>query len=493
MIRNQLLVGTMYLATVFNGVYASSEAKEAKTTDVEQAKKETPSEDKASSTSKVNVRRNILLLDFLQKAYDGNPELLSARYARNAKEAEMMAAMSRFGPNVKLSATAGHVNNSNPIFNDGKKVGEEGKNFAENLETLRDTNYDVKGNVTAGINLFHFGSDTFAVMGAAAKQDAYDMEQFGKIQKFILDAVESYVNVLKGRQALDVYTKFERQARHNFERVQTEYVVGSSTRTNVLTAKAELAQATSNRMKAQTELINAEQAYIEMAGEPAGELVYPKNNLTLPTTLDECMKIAEEKSITLRGAAANLRAARHNLASTVTGTLPSIDVYAQYDTSLKEEEKDKGGSGSVGIRFSYELFSNSGQGSHISQIKQATNNNTAASYGHEHARNAMVKEVKAAWHGLKTAESQRSQAELGVEAARNAYEGAIEEFRLGQRAYLDLLKVQEQLLKAELNYLEGIKAEVLGRYKLLAAVGTLTPSAVGLVINERDDEHSVEG
>ena len=479
-LRNQLLIGTMYLVTVFSGVYASSEAKEAKSTDVEQTKKDAAPKEQASSTSKINVRRNIELLDFLQKAYDGNPELLSNRYARNAKEAEMMAAMSRFGPNVKLSATAGHNNTV-------------GKNFGENIETLRDTNYEVKGQVSAGINLFHFGSDTFAMMGAGAKQDVYDMEQFGKIQKFILDAVESYVNVLKGRQALDVYTKFERQARHNFERVQTEYVVGSSTRTNVLTAKAELAQATSNRMKAQTELINAEQAYIEMSGEPAGELVYPKNTLKLPVTLDDCMKIAEEKSTTLRGAAANLRAARHNLASTVTGTLPSIDLYAQYDTSLKEEEKDKGGTGSVGIKFSYELFSNSGQGSHISQIKQATNNKTAADYGHEHAKNAMVKEVKAAWHGLKTAESQRSQAELGVEAARNAYEGAIEEFRLGQRAYLDLLKVQEQLLKAELNYLEGIKAEVLGRYKLLAATGTLTPSAVGLVINERDDEHSVEG
>jgi outer membrane protein len=487
-LRNQLLVGTMYLATMFSGVYAADETKDVKKTDVENAKKETPLDASASPASKINVRRNIELLDFLQKAYDGNPELLSARYARNAKEAEMMAVMSKFGPRVTLSATAGHDKNRPASPEDAKN-----KNFGENLEWLKDTNYEVRGQVSAGINLFHFGSDTFAMMSAAAKQDAYDMEQFGRIQKFILDAVEAYVNVLKGRQSLDVYTKFERQARHNFERVQTEYVVGSSTRTNVLTAKAELAQATSNRMKSQTDLINAEQAYIEMAGEPAGELVYPKNNLTLPTTLDECMKIAEEKSINLRGAAANLRAARHGLASAVTGTLPSIDLYAQYDTSLKDEDKDKGGSGSVGIKFSYELFSNSGQGSHISQIKQATNAKTSADYGHEHARNAMVKEVKAAWHGLKTAESQRSQAELGVDAARNAYEGAIEEFRLGQRAYLDLLKVQESLLKAELNHLEGIKAEILGRYKLLAATGTLTPSAIGLVINSRDDEYSVEG
>jgi outer membrane protein len=245
-------------------------------------------------------------------------------------------------------------------------------------------------------------------------------------------------------------------------------------------------------MKAQTELINAEQAYIELAGEPAGDLVYPKNNLKLAATLDECLKIAEEKSVSLRLAAANLRAARHGLASTITGTLPSIDLYAQYDTSLKEEHKDQGGTGSVGIKLSYELFSNSGQGSHISQIKQATHSKTSASYSFEQARGSMSKEVKAAWHGLKTAESQRSQAELGVEAARNAYEGAIEEFRLGQRAYLDLLKVQEQLLKAELGHLEAIKAEVLGRYKLMAVVGTLTPTAIGLTLNDRDDEHTLE-
>jgi outer membrane protein len=403
----------------------------------------------------------------------------------------MLAAMSRFGPRVTLSADAGHVHqrrNENPFDPSSKLL--PGKNFGEQIESLRDTEYTVTGRVSAGINLFRCGSDTFGMMSAAAKQDVYDVEQFGKIQKFILDAVEAYVNVLKGRQTLEVYTKFERQARHNFERVQTEYVVGSSTRTNVLTAKAELAQATSNRMKAQTELINAEQAYIEMTGEMAGELVYPKNTLRLPSTLDDSIKIAEEKSLTLRGGAANLRAARYGLASTLTGTLPSVDLYAEYETPLKEDDVDKGGSGRVGIRLSYELFSNSGQGSHLSQIKQATNAAQAANYGYEHTRNVMVKEVKAAWHGLKTAESQRSQAELAVEAARNAYDGALEEFRLGQRAYLDLLKVQEQLLKAELNYLEGIKADVLSRFKLLAAMGTLTPEAAGLTINERDERDS---
>jgi outer membrane protein len=469
--KKQLLVSCMCVATLFAGSYAATLEK---VHEKEVKKEELPAS--SAPLGQVNVKRNTELLEFLQKAYDSNPDLLSARYTRSAKEAEMLGAMSRFGPRVTLSADAGH----GPLPLKGS--------LADGIESLRNTEYVVSGKVSAGINLFRAGSDTFAVMGAAARQDAYDVEQFGKINKFILDAVEAYVNVIKGRQALEVYTKFERQARHNFERVQTEYVVGSSTRTNVLTAKAELAQATSNRMKAQTELINAEQAYIEMAGEPAGELVYPKNTLKLPATLDECLSIAQEKSLILRGSAANLRAARYGLASTITGTLPSVDLYAEYDTSLSEEDVNKEGTSRVGIRVSYELFSNSSQqGSHLSQIKQATNQKQAAGYAYEHSRNVSVKEVKAAWHGLKTAESQRSQADLGVEAARNAYEGAIEEFRLGQRAYLDLLKVQEQLLKAELNHLEAIKADILGRYRLLAAVGILTPEGVGLVINERDE------
>lgn len=476
--KNQLLVGSVCFATLFGSIYAENQGETSEKVSEEEVKKE-ENLDASVASGSVSIKRNTELLEFLQKAYDSNPELLSSRYTRNAKEAEMLGAMSRFGPRVTLSADAGHG-----------IVPLQGS-LADTIESLRNTEYEVKGKVSASVNIFRAGSDTFAVMGAAAKQDVYDVEQFGKIQKFILDAVEAYVNVLKGRQALEVYTKFERQARHNFERVQTEYVVGSSTRTNVLTAKAELAQATSNRMKAQTELINAEQAYIQMAGEPAGDLVYPKNTLTLPSTLDECINIAQEKSLTLRGSAASLRAARYGLASTITGTLPSVDLYAEYDTSLSEKNINQEGMGRVGIRVSYELFSNSSQqGSHLSQIKQATNQKQAADYAYEHSRTATVKEVKAAWHGLKTAESQRSQAELGVDAARNAYEGAIEEFRLGQRAYLDLLKVQEQLLKAELNHLEAIKNDILGRYRLLAAVGMLTPEGVGLTLNERDERDS---
>lgn len=472
--KNHLLISSMCLIVSLGDICAAKNQDAVKEETIPKAE----SEPKAAPA--IAAKRQVQLLEFLQKAYDTNPELLSARYSRNAKEGEMLAAMSRFGPNVRLSATAGHQT--------GGMFSPSDKNLSEHLELLRDTNYEMKGQVSANLNLFRAGSDTFALMGASARQEMYDVEQLGVIQKFLLDAVEAYVNVLKGRQSLEVYTKFERQARHNFERVQTEYIVGSSTRTNVLSAKAELAQATSNRMKAQTELINAEQVYIEMAGEPAGELTYPQPMLKLPSTLDDCMHIAETKSLTLRKGAAGLRAARYNLASSVTGTLPSIDLYAEYETSLKEEDKDKGGSGRVGVRLSYELFSNSSHGSHMSHLKQAVNGKQAASYAQEHARNAMVKEVKAAWHGLKTAESQRSQAEFGLEAARNAYEGAVEEFRLGQRAYLDLLKVQEQLLKSELNYLEAVKADILGRYRLLAAIGELTPSNVGLIMNERDEE-----
>ncbi len=430
---------------------------------------------------KSEVESSLGFLRFLQKAYDTNPELLGERSARSAQESELLVAYSRFGPSVHLAASAKPKSMSN-VFGGAKK-----DSLGDTVDSFSDTEYLVQGKVDGRINLFRGGSDTFGVMAALAKQDAYDIEHLNILQKFILDAVEVYVNVLKGRQALNVYTTFERQARHNFERVQTEFTVGSSTKTNVLTAKAELAQATSNRMKAHTELINAEQAYVEKSGEAAPPLTYPKNNLKLPNTLKESLEIAERHNLGKLKGESGVRAARYGLAATVLGSVsPTVDLTLTYSRSLERADKDKPGDASIGVQVSYELFSNSSKGNHFSQLKRSTHEKVASGYKYEHALNVMVREVKAAWHGLKTTESNRSQADLAVDAARNAYAGAVEEFRLGQRAYLDLLKVQEQLLKAELNHIEATKAEILGRYKMLAAMGVLTPEAVGLNINEQN-------
>lgn len=442
----------------------------------------TPSKNTPSphSTTKADgekgATKNVGLKAFLQKAYDYSPELQTARYERSAKESELMTAMSRFAPDVSLSANA-----TKSFFN---------SSLGGAIETLHDTDYNVQGKVSVNLNLFRGGADVFGLASANARQEGYDVEYKAKLQKFLLDAAEVYINAKNAQEALEIYKTFELRGRYNFERVQTEYRLGASNNTDVHMAKAELARAVSGRIKAQTTLTNAREAYKEMCGMLPSNLTYPSMELSLPKSLDDSLKMAEGKSLTARGGVAKLRAARNGLAATMVGLAsPSVDAFVEFNKPLASDKyEESNGNGSVGIRISYELFSNSGRGANFASVKQAVNQHQAAVYGNDYARNKMRKEVIAAWHGVSMAKAQEMQAQVAVEASRNAYDGGREQFRLGQMKYADFIKVEEQLLKNELAYLDSRKEAYLAGLRLLNATGLLTPSKLGLVINSRDDE-----
>jgi outer membrane protein len=69
-----------------------------------------------------------------------------------------------------------------------------------------------------------------------------------------------------------------------------------------------------------------------------------------------------------------------------------------------------------------------------------------------------------------------------VEAMELAYEGILEEARLGSRTTLDVLNAEQDLLDTKTN-LETARSERLAAaYRLLLQTGTLTPSALGLEV-----------
>jgi outer membrane protein len=432
----------------------------------------------------------VTMRDFLQDAYDISPNLMAARYSRNEKESELMNAMGRLAPDVTVSVYSGKNINKNSFgaINPDRGV----QDFMH--DSWNKDNPSTLGSAELSLNLYRGGSDVAAITAANAKQVAYDCRFTQELVKFLIESVEIYIGVLNSRDALDIYDKLARQAAHNVERVNTEYIVGNSTKTLVLSAKAELATATSALMKAQTDLTNAEQAYLQLTGKLPGKLQLPTNTLKLPSSLEQALTIAESKSTSLLLATAEKRAAQGGLSSSIGEMLPSIDLTAKYQEDLGSNNKIRdSGYGSIGIQMSYKLLSNSysGGGTHISKLNASVNHNTAAGYNLDAARKQMKQAVTAAWYNWETAKSQMKQVVLSVEAGRSAYEGALAEFKLGQRSYYDLLKVQEQFLKAELQHLNTLKEEIVGRYKLLAEIGMLTPTSIGLTLNASDDNRGV--
>ena len=432
------------------------------------------------------IDKIVSLQDFLQKAYDESLNLMASRYERKSKDASLLNALSGFAPSVSVGV-------SNSRSKQSSNLSDTSNLWEKNPSPQPFTNSD-KFATTAGLqarwNLFNFGADVAKVSGAMAEQDLHDLTYVENVNKFIMNAIGTYIEVLSKREELSIRDKLEKQASFNVEKVNTEYIVGHGTKTALLSAKSDLANATSNRMKTQAELSNAEQGYLVLVGTLPGKLQVPANNLKMPVSLDEALKIGETRNTSLLKGSAQKRSAQYGVSASVAAAMPSVDLVAGYSKDLMGNNQNNA---SLGIECSYQLLSNSRTGgNHVANINSAINANTAASYALDYAKKAAVQEVTVTWHEWEATKSQMRFVQSSVEAGRAAYDAALTEFKLGSRAYLDFLKVQEQYLNAELSFLNTQKAEILGRYKLLAAMGMLTPTSIGITPSVDDTSRGVQ-
>lgn len=409
------------------------------------------------------------LEEALQSAFSTNSKLRSALFQEQAKSTGVNKAMSAFVPNLDASATRG-----------ASVEGQEStSNFFKASSYQNPYQNDWRYEVGARWNIFNFGVDTARLMAAKEEAGVAEVDRKSAEQKLIIEVAEAYLNVIKAKEGVAVTGKFEQQAAHSFKRVQTEYTVGHSTRTNVLTAKSELALATSDRIRAEAEHTVALYAFQQIVGRPAGDLKDPHPSLNMPATFDEAVAMAECCSLQLLKDTKAYRASRFALSSAFGPFMPSVSLGAKFANSHNNRvyEDPKYWRSEIWLAVSLNLFSG---GKDFADLRASHYGKESARFNLEHSRSDLKKNVAEAWHGLKSAKARHIQSQLAVEAYNNAYEGAEEEFKLGQRAYLDLLKVQQQKLKADLGFIESKKQEVLSLFKLNAVIGTLAPETLGI-------------
>lgn len=435
----------------------------------EEKGKKTKEEQKNGVLKELELTAITTLEEALQSAFSTNAKLRSSVFQEQAKSTGINKAMSAFVPNLDASATRG--------------ASVEGKESTSDF--FRSSSYDNRYpndwryEVGARWNIFNFGADTARLMAAKEEAGVAEVDRKSAEQKLIIDVAEAYLNVIKAKEGVAVTGKFEQQAAHSFKRVQTEYTVGHSTRTNVLTAKSELALATSDRIRSEAEYTVALYAFQQVVGRPAGDLKDPRPSLNVPATFDEAVVMAECCSLQLLRDTKAYRASRFALSSAFGPFLPSVSLGAKFANSHNDPrfQDPKYWRSEIGLTVSLNLFSG---GKDFSDLRASHYGKESARFNLEHSRSDLKKNVAEAWHGLKSAKARHIQSQLAVEAYQNAYEGAEEEFRLGQRAYLDLLKVQQQKLKADLGFIESKKQEVLSLFKLNAVIGTLSPETLGI-------------
>ncbi len=297
----------------------------------------------------------------------------------------------------------------------------------------------------------------------------------------VRDVVIAYADLRRDVRALEIRRANVATLTRQLEAATARFEVGEITRTDVAQVEARLAASRANLSVAESR-IGASRAAIErLIGQQPSQLAPEIREAPLPATLDQAIMMARSSNPDLLAARAGVDIARAGARVVEASTRPQASLQAFGGRSVNQGFNDNtGGQVSVQARVTVPLYT---AGANASRVREAEAAATAARLATDDAERQVTERVGNGWRQLAAAREALAATRQQVAAARIAFEGAELEQSVGLRTTLDVLIQQQELLEAELSLASAERDVVVAGYQLAAAIGILTPEAVGLPVS----------
>ncbi len=408
----------------------------------------------------------------LSQAYMNNPDIAAERARLKATDENVAKAKAGWRPQISINGnvTVGHTRTSqaSPTLGNGWNYNQQSISITlaqpifdgfKTLESVRQAKAGVK----------------------AGRQNLLAVEQ-----QILLDAATAYMNVVRDRQIVSLRRRNIQVLKEQLDATRARFAVGEVTKTDVQQAKAALAKARSDYAQAKAQLAASVATYERVVGHKPGRLKFPRKLPKLPRTLQAALKRAERLNPAILAAAFNAKAAEHAIKVALADLGPKITLSASFSASRSKNEGALATySHDARVMGTLDIPIYQGGMVHAS-VREAKHNAEAARLGTMSARQEVRKQVITAWNNLIAARQVIAAASAQVRAAKLAYEGVKEEYKVGSRTTLDVLNARQTLLDARVALVTARTAEVQAAYGLLAAIGELTAARLGLAVAAYD-------
>ncbi len=410
------------------------------------------------------------LPEALSQAYDSNPTLRAARAALRSVNENVPQELSNWRPNVTAGASA------------GLRRTETDADGADSDNSLNP--------VTANIDVtqpLYRGGRTIAGTERAENEVRAQRESLRSTEQgVLLSAATSYTDVWRDQAVLELNINNENVLAQQLEATQDRFEVGEVTRTDVAQAETRFATAVSDRIAAEGNLTSSRAAYEEVVGSFPGTLPAPPVPGDLPTEQDEVVELAIKDNPDVTAAVFTELAAQKNVRQVKGELYPEVSLVGslshQDEVSTEDTETD---SASVIAQVSIPIYQ---QGSVSSRVRAAKQIASQRRVEIEEQRRSAEQGAVSSWEALMTAQAQIRSFESAVASAEIALEGVRQENEVGARTILDILDAEQELLDAQVSLVGAQRDEVVAAYQVLAAVGRLNASFIGLPVEVYDVE-----
>ena len=399
------------------------------------------------------------LADAISLAYQSNPTLQSARAQLRALDETYVQAQAGFRPTAQIQLE--------PSYQKSQQVNAFGQKI--------DPTNGLLGQATVAINQpIYTGGKTTNAVRAASAEIASGREALRGIEAQVLqNVVQAYEDVRRDEKVLSIHQAEVAALQGHLEDTRAKLKAGEVTRTDVEQSEAQLQAARGTLSLAQGQLQVSRSSYVAVVGQNPGALAPEPPLPGLPKTVDEAFDLAESHNAALLRAEMSERASALRIAEARSAYRPTVSLSASYGytgllTPFTPSQFDR--QAAVGVFFTQPLLN---AGVTASNIRQAIETNNSDRINIETARRGVVQAVSQAWNQVLANRASAKSDEQALASARLYFADTLEEYKVGQRATLDVLIGEQTLTGAEIALTQARHDTYLAETALLSAVGRL--------------------
>ncbi|MFN7709811.1 MAG: TolC family outer membrane protein [Holosporales bacterium] len=469
----------------------SAKASKVNTPKAQQGKKDSSSPAPTSQQAKAESHPFVMAL---MRAYECNPEF-KARLADFYGKAEAVPrALAEWFPTLSLSTGASrNITRTDRVISTGGLFGPAGYRKA-GKNNARTSTYSAA--IELRQNLFSSGRTVAATNAAEYGVLAAAAGVVNAEQSLLLSAAQAYLDLWAAEAAVEYNRANVKFLKKTMDQARARYELGDLTLTDLAQAEAGLAQGQTSLINAQARVQDARAVYLQIIGEEPSALTLPEGILEqveLPKTVNDLVMIAQKDSPSIVAANYSQKAAESNISQAQAAFGPSVDLRASASRSIAKRRPltetsphfNPTNQADVGVTLSLPIFQG---GKDWSQLREATQQAYQARYSLANAQRAAAQAATQAWDKWRSSEQAVAMYKSQVRAAEIAREGAFQESLVGERTIIDVLKSEEVLLQARTSLVQAKRDFLLARFQLLASIGQLTVTSLGLPVERYNVE-----
>jgi outer membrane protein len=418
----------------------------------------------------------------LARAYGYNPDLNSTRAGGRATDENLPTALSGYRPTITATGDFGFsVTETQP----------GGGINSTRFSQPRGVGLSVTQNLWNGNRTANGVSRAEAQIMQAREQTRLSE------QNILSNGATAYMNVLRDTAILNLRRNNVEVLEQQLRQTRDRFQVGEVTRTDVAQAEASLAQGQADAFTAQSNLQTSIANFRQVIGvEPTNlQPARPLDKL-VPRSLNSAIALSEMEHPSIQSARHNVDSALLNVKIVEGQLYPTIGVTGSVSRRYDTSSGSGSGSGSLGssgrtdtlgasivTSLSVPIYEG---GAVYSAVRQAKELLSQAQLQADLQRETIRALVVSNWGTWVNSSAVIQAAQSQVRAAEIALNGVREEAKVGQRTTLDVLNAQQLLLNARVQLVTAQRDRVVGSYALLASVGQLSASTLGLQVVKYD-------